>query len=96
MILTFHISIIKNGDQNGNQNGEHFVDICESDILETSSHIFYCIELAGTSLPVESTINTKIKITHHRVKADGSFIHPLYILIHPFEGHEILWTKTIV
>ena len=48
------------------QNGEHFVNLCESNMLETKVPS----ELAGTLFSVESTNNTKIKITHHRVIGD--------------------------
>ena len=50
-----------------NQNEEHFVNLCESNILETKVPS----GLAWTLFPVESTSKVKIKITHHRVIGDG-------------------------
>ena len=54
-----------------NQNGEHLVNLCESDILETQV-IFRIQGQNFTSLfSVESTNNIKTKITHQRVIGHG-------------------------
>ena len=56
-----------------NKNGEHLVNICESNILER-----YAIpsELARTLFPVELKAQmTKMKISHHRVIIEDECIH---------------------
>ena len=60
-----------------NKNGEHLVNICESNILER-----YAIpsELARTLFPVELKAQmTKMKISHHSVIIEDECIH-LWIL----------------
>ena len=56
-----------------NQNGDHLVNICESNIIET-----YVCELARILFPVECKIDKNEKKTHHRIIADAC-IH-LWIL----------------
>ena len=46
-----------------NQNGEHLVNLCESNIFET--------QVTRTLFPGESTNDIKIKITQHGVIGDG-------------------------
>ena len=52
-----------------NQIVEHFINLRESNILET--HAIFPCELVRNLFPVKSTNSTKIKITHYRVIGDG-------------------------
>ena len=56
-----------------NQNGKHFVNQCEPNILEASQITTVYSEWARALFSFESTSNIKIKLTHHRVLEMDAF-----------------------
>ena len=63
-----------------NKNGENLVNLRESNILEAQVILLSELDLPRTLFSVESTINIKIKIAHHRVIGDGCILEEISIM----------------